>query len=362
MNLNRRNVVLAALAVALAVPTALQLRADAETFVDISRVPLLFDGFTTDNLGSIRLRQPKADATADASNPGSTRVAFDELLLLKTDKGWQLGPGMDLAGAPVAKERIEADVLQHLRTIRADKKVLVQADATPAQLAEVGLDEAQAFVVQANDAENRNVIADLLVGRDAGVGQTGSEAVRGVYVRKSDSTDVILYEFDQGWRRDVKPELWLDKLLARLQPDKIHKLSLRNAAGGGATFRFERKDGKASWQAIDPPADVGAVRQSEIETLVQRLAYLAAQDIRAPLPSNLVQLGLEPPVLALELEVKDGDRDRVLQLGIGNKVDGKNEYYLRCNESAFLMTWAAGNVVPFEVDVKAQWFDPAPPK
>ena len=42
MNLAKMNVVLLVAAVALAVPTALQLRSDAETFVDMGSIPLLF--------------------------------------------------------------------------------------------------------------------------------------------------------------------------------------------------------------------------------------------------------------------------------------------------------------------------------
>jgi Domain of unknown function (DUF4340) len=363
MNLNRRNVLLAVLAAGLAVPTALQLRADAETFVDITRVPLLFDGFTSDNLGSLRLRQPKVEPPpVDPANPNAARATHDELVFQKSDKGWVFAQG-ELTGAPVGKERVESDLLQHLRSIRADRDALVQQNATPTQLAEYGLDDEHAFVVQAFDSQNRNLTADLLVGRDAALGQSGTDAVRGVFVRKSDSTDVILYEFDKGWRRDVKSELWLDKVLARVPTEKIQKFSLRNAATAGTTFTFERRDGKASWHPVDPPAGLGALRQTEVETLVQRLGYLAAQDFRMPLQKagNLQQLGLLPPQIEFEVHWKDGDRDRVLKLAVGNKLDGKNEYYLTSNESVFLMTWPAGNAVPFEVDVKAQWFDPAPP-
>jgi hypothetical protein len=53
---------------------------------------------------------------------------------------------------------------------------------------------------------------------------------------------------------------------------------------------------------------------------------------------------------------------RTKTIEVGNKVDGANEYYLTCSESSFLMTWPVGSVLPFELDVKAQWFDPAPPE
>ena len=67
MNLAKMNVVLLVAAVALAVPTALQLRSDAETFVDMSSIPLLFDGFTSDNVGSVILGTPKKEQPA--ANP-----------------------------------------------------------------------------------------------------------------------------------------------------------------------------------------------------------------------------------------------------------------------------------------------------
>lgn len=363
MNLAQRNVLLAALAAALAIPTWMQLRRDAETFVDLASVPLLFDGFTADNVMYVTLAQPKKEPPPpDPNNPQAPKVAYDQLVFQRTDKGFVLAAG-DLAGAPIAKDQLEQQVFTHLRSIRADRDVLVQPDATPEQLEQFGLDEKQAFVVRATDATQRNVVAELLVGRDAGQGQVGTEAVRGVFVRKSDSTDVVLYELDKGWMRSVQQDFWLDKVLARLEPDKVRKLSIRNPGTLGAFFTFARPDGKASWTAVEPPAGLGAVRQSEVENLVQRLRYVAAQDFRMATAraGNLAALGLAPPRIEIDLVVKDGDRDRMLKLAVGNAVDGKNEHYLMTNESAFVMTWPQATVAQFELDVPAQLFDPAAP-
>lgn len=367
MNLTTRNVVLAALAGVLAVPTFLQLRRDADTFVDLATAPLLFDGFTADNVTQLILGQPKKEQPApDPNNPQAPKVAYDQLALQRSDKGWVLAAG-DLTSAPVNKDRVESDVFHHLRSIRADRDVLVQPNATPEQLASYGLDEAQAFVIRATDATPQrpggSVIAELMVGKDASQGQSGTEAVRGVFVRKSDSTDVVLYEFDRAWRRDITQDQWLDKVLAKLEPDKIQRLSLRNTATAGVTFVFERQPGKAIWQPVDPPAGLGALRQNEMESVVQRLRWIGVQDFRFArnrIP-NPQALGLTPPQIELEITVKEGDRDRVLKLEVGNKLDDKNEYYLICNESAFVMTWPAGMVTPFELDAKAQLFDPAAP-
>lgn len=362
MNLIRRNIVLAVAAAALAVPTIVQLQRDADTFVDLARVPLLFDGFTADTVAVIHLRQPKKEQPApEPANPNAPKVVYDDLVLARTDKGWMLGTG-ELAGAPVSKERVEADVFTHLRSIRADREVMVQPAATPEQLTQFGLDEAQAFVIRVTDATQRNVFAELLVGRDAGQGQSGTEAVRGVFVRKSDSNDVLLYELEKGWRRDVQQDGWLDKVLARLEPDKIHRLRLKNVASGGEIV-LARLDGKASWTAIDPPPGVGAVRQMEVENLVQRLRWIAVQDYRVPIAraGNLATLGLAPAKLEIDLTVKDGDRDREIKLSVGNQIEGKNEYYLQSNESTFLMSWPASTVTPFELDARTALFDPVSP-
>ncbi|MCC7064343.1 MAG: DUF4340 domain-containing protein [Planctomycetes bacterium] len=370
MNLAKMNVVLLVVAVALAVPTALQLRSDAETFVDLSRIPLLFDGFTADNVGAITIGTPKKEQPAP--NPAApnqkTPIAYDLVSLLRTEKGWMIGQSgpmvVDLAGAPANKDLIEANIFAHLRKIRCDREALVQASASPEQLKEFGLDEAQATVIKVSDRANQAIVAELLVGREAAGAQTGTEAVKGVFVRKSDSNDVVLYEYDKGWLRPVQTDAWLDKVLLKLEPDKVQRLSLRNTATAGKTFVFEKQGGKASWVCKDAPADRGAVRQAEVESFVQRLRYITVQDFRVPAgrAGNLTGLGLGPAQIELEIGYKDGDADKTAKFEVGNKLDGKNEYYLLSSEVAFLMTWPAALVTSFELNPAEAWFDPAAPK
>ena len=371
MNLTRANLILLVAAVVLAVPTWLQLQRDGGAFTDAADIPLLFDGFTSDNVGSVLLAVPKAQQPpADPTKVGQKPpVAYDQLLLQRTDAGFQIAaPQGDLQGAPVAKERVQADVFSHLGRIRSDRQALVQPGATPEQLERYGLDELHAFVLQVKDLGNKNVVAELLVGNNSDVGQSGTEAIRGVYVRKGGSTDVVLYEFEQDtkmWRRDVDPANWVDKTLFRLEPTAVEYLSIRNTAGGAKPFVFVKKDGKASWVADPMPEgpgyeNLGAVRQTEIETVVQRLRYVAAQDVRLPMAraGNLTALGLGPAQIEVEARWKEGDQLRSVTLEIGNKIDGKNEYYLSCSMSQFLMTWPASLVAQFERDPR-EFFDPA---
>lgn len=365
MNLSRANVVLGVVAAVLVVPTWLQLRSEREVFTDIARIPLLFDGFTPDNVGVIVLGQPKKDQPPpDPQNPEQKKVVHDQLAFQRNDKGgFQIAMmGSERTGVPIDKNRVENDVFMHLRAIRADRDTMVQPNATPQQLESFGLDDAHAFVIKVSDKTGQNVIAELLVGRDVGA-QGGTDALRGTYVRKRDSNDVILYENDRPWRRDVQEDQWIDRMLVRIEPDKVRRLAIRNAATAGTTFTFERPDGKASWQCKDAPADVGAVRQSEVEAFVARLRFLSVQDYRVPLQrvGNRAQLGLEPPQIEVAITVREGDQDRVVTLAVGGKVEGKNEYYLQSSESTFLLTWPAGFVTQFELDVKKQIFDPKGP-
>lgn len=379
MNLTKSNVILAIAAAVLAVPTYLQLQRDAGSFVDLAEVPRMFDGFTAENVGSLVLLAPKAEQPKpDPARPeGKPAVAYDQLLLVRNDRGFQVAPAQgllnpELVGAPVARDRVEADVFTHLRRIRVDRQTLVRAAATDEQLAQCGLDEAQAFVVRAADAAGKNIVAEVLVGKPSDAGQVGTEAVRGVYVRRAGSRDIVLYEFEQDtktWRRDVDPANWIDKLLFRLEPTLLDYLAIRNQAGGAAKFVFVKRDGKSSWVAEPLPTgpgyeNLGAVRQVELEGLVQRLRYVAAQEFRLPLAraGNPASLGLAPAALEIEARWREGGQAKSVTMQVGAKVDGKNEYYLTCSESPFLLTWPASLLAPLERDPR-EYFDPAePPK
>ncbi len=368
MTLTRTNLVLFVLAAALAVPTWLQLQRDGGTFTDLADVPLLFDGFTEENVGSVLIAQPKKEQPpVDPARPDQPRqIAYDQLLLQRTDKGFQIAaPQGDLLNAPVSKDRVVADVFVHLQRIRSDRDALVQANATAEQLARYGLDDASATVVRVTDLAGKNVVAELHVGKNSDEGQAGTEAIRGVYVKKAGTSDVVLYEFDQGtkmWRRDVDPANWVEKLLFRLEPSAVQYVSLRNTASG-KPYVFVKKDGTQTWVAEPQPEDLGAVRQIEIEGIVQRLRYVAAQEFRLPLAraGNLTALGLGPAQIEVELRWREDDTERSARLEVGNKVDGKNEYYLTCSESQFLMTWPMSLVAPLERDPK-EFFDPPAPK
>ena len=181
MNLIRANGILAILALALAVPTALVLRGESANFTSLDRVPRLFDGFTSTNMQGFVLGLPKGPAQPPPNDPnGKPQVQYDMLQVARADKGWQLAGG-DLAGAPVQASRVENEVIKHLTEVRTGNDVLVVKDATDEQLAAYDLAEDKAFVIKAVGQGNAT-LAELLVGKDASSGKT-TESVRGVFVR-----------------------------------------------------------------------------------------------------------------------------------------------------------------------------------
>lgn len=364
----KSNVTLLVIAGVLAIPTGIQLYSDAESFVDYSRIPLMFDGLTTENVGVIQIAVPKDEQPAPNPQKPDQKVpvAYDQLMLQRGEKGWVVSQTPQapnkLAGAPVNGTRVERDVFDHLLKIRVDQRTIIQANATPEQLAEYGLDEKSATLIRCRDKTNQNDVAALYVGADAAGKLTGTEGVRGVFVRRHDSNDVVLYEFDKGWLRDIATDQWVDRVLLKVAPEAVTRLSITNQSTGGKPVVLEREPGKSAWTCPAPPADRGAVRQAEIEGILARLRYIAITEFRRPLQQagNLAVMGLQPPQIQFEITFKDGDTDRTATFTVGNRLDGDaNTHYLTSSEAPFLMTWPAAMATALQLDIPNAWFDPA---
>jgi hypothetical protein len=361
MNLNRQSLVFAAVAAVLAIPTVLTLHGERELFVDVAAVPRMFDGFTADSVAAIAFGSPKPAAATPNVAPNATpdpkkpAVDYDQVAIQRTQKGWVLAQlpaeSAKLTGAPVSKDLLDNQIFKHLGEIRVDKQTLVQADASDEQLAQYGLDQQKAFVIKVANATGAT-LAELLVGNDASGGRYNTSSVRGTFVRKGDSRDVVLYEQPAMLGplvRAVKAENWLDRILLKAPPDKVKKITLRNGATGGATLEFTRAEGKAAWNATNPPDGCGAVRQTEIEQLAARFGTVYVTEFKEPLAgAALKSLGLEPPAIEVGVTWQDGTEEKTALLSIGNKIDGKNENYLRCSTSNFVLTWGSHFIAPFE--------------
>jgi hypothetical protein len=366
MNLNRQSMVLGAVAVVLAIPTLLTLHSERELFVDVAAVPHMFEGFTADSVAALAFGSPKPAAAAPSATPDPKKpaVEYDQVSIARTEKGFVLAQlpkeSAKLTGAPVSKDLLDSQVFKHLAEIRVDKQTLVQADASDEQLAQYGLDKPKAFVIKVANATGAT-LAELLVGNDASGGKYNASSVRGTFVCKGDSRDVVLYEQPPTLGplvRAVKAESWLDKILFRAPPDKVKKFTLKNGATGGATLEFVREQGKAAWTATNPPDGCGAVRQTEIEQMAKWFGTVYVNEFKEPLAgAALKSCGLDPPAIEIGLTWQDGQEEKTALLSVGNKIDGKNENYLRCSTSNFLLTWGSHFVASFEKG-PSDLFDP----
>ncbi|MGK0302615.1 MAG: hypothetical protein ACI89X_003500 [Planctomycetota bacterium] len=369
MNLKSRNLVLGVVCLVLAIPTALQLYDDADTFVDVGRIPLMFQGFTSDNAGVVLIAEPKAqqpERPANANPNRPQRVDYNQLVLKLQGDTWRIGQLTDqdpvlLAGAPIKAQRLESDVFHHLRMIRNDPETLVQANATEEQLKKYGLDVEHAYLIKVVDKAEKNVLAEVFVGDDSSVGRTGTEAVRGVFVRQVGSNDVVLYEWEKPWRRNVETDEWTERVLARVQPPQVRKLTIKNLSTEGKTFVFEREPGKSMWSAKGVGETLGAVRQTEIEGLIQRFGYLAVDTFERSLNNagNMTAYGLHPAQTEVTFTFDEAGTEKVVQIAIGTRLKDQNIYYMTCSlEPSFIMTWGSSMVTNFELDVATRLFDP----
>jgi hypothetical protein len=369
--LSKTNLILAGLAVGLGLPTFLVLHADANQFTNLDTVPKLFEGFTADNVGRVLVAMPKPGQEAPKPDAKGQKkpVERDILEFVRTDKGWVLGspmgqPPQPLQGAPVMAQRIEQELLKSLESIRYDKQTLIAKDASDEELAKRDLTEEKAYVIQAMDKTGMQTVADLLVGRDASDPSMGAEMVRGVFARKSDSKDIVLYEVPM-FRRSIKADEWIDKKVWQIEASKAVRLKIRSPATNGEELVFEKKPGSDStWTATKAPPETGALRQQKIEELLQRCQYVQAGEFRRPLQgTNLAELGLLPVPkveVTITIKEKEGEAEKNYRFATGNPVQDKtNEVYFSAGDSPFLMTWQSYMVQPFEQNPK-DWFDPPP--
>lgn len=359
--LRKSNLILLALAAALAVPTTLVLMERGVAWTRPDETPRLFGGFTVDNVAHIAIGQPKPPNPAAPAPPeGQKRpVEYDMVQFSKTDGGWVVGAG-ELQGAKVMQVRVEADLLKHLQDIRVDRETLVRKDASDELLDRYDLTEEKAHVIKATDRVGQTV-AELMVGRSSASPGAGSEAVHGYFVRARDSRDIVLHE-TPAWRFVPRLEEWLDKGVHSIEQQKLVRFTLRNPASDPVEMVFEKQPGSEStWVAVTAPPGFGAVRQVELEKLIQRFLFVSAQDVRMQLArANLPALGLQPPQIEIGATTRDGEVEKVYQLAVGGPVQDKpNEVYLTASESRFLLTWPAYMVTPFEAK-PADLFDPAP--
>jgi hypothetical protein len=367
------NTSLAGLAILLAIPTSVTLCSESRSFTEYDSIPRLFEGFVADNVRFVVLSKAKSDATPPPADPTSAeepQAQREVLTLMRSgDDGWVIGDG-ELAGVPVRDSAVQTDVLDHVQAIRRDERTLVAAGAEADVLAERGVTDADGILVSCRNAENVPV-AELYLGKDAAA-DGGVNAVRGFFVRKKDTNDIVLYENQSYWNLNLKPESWIDTRIQQLQTDDVVSFALHNPKGKVAFSREPKKEGEAAnvtrnWKVGSAPEGVGTPRQDEINNLLSRFAYINVQryighvgQLRDPdLARRIPEAG--NATFEVKAVLADGTTHT---MWVGEKVPEKNEYYARfdgpkAETKNFLVAVGDWVVTGFEKDPK-DLFEPKP--
>jgi hypothetical protein len=338
----RTNLVLAAVAGGLAVPTVLTFLADRTAFTEIDKIPRLFEGFTAENIRYLDLQKQKLQDGKPVMD-AQGQPARERLVLFKQDDKWRIGDG-ELAGVPADVAKVERDVLDHVKRIRINRDTLLFPGADDKTLDQRELSLEKCTLIRCLDREQKPV-AELVVGADASKGKWDPDVVKGRYVRRLDNKDVVLYDADEAqyWNLTLKADDWIDKKVHdfNLQLGKVKSFALKTPKGEVA---FEKEKPAAGapagtpekWKATKAPDKVGAVRQQEVTNLVSRFATLYVQRFQEPVQArkDLKDIGLDPADVTVSATLEDGT---VYTLEIGHKIADKQECHARSNHSDFLL-------------------------
>ncbi|MEM7198673.1 MAG: DUF4340 domain-containing protein [Planctomycetota bacterium] len=375
------NAILAGLAVVLAIPTVTTICSEDQNFTEYDDVPRLFDGFTPDNVQAVSLQKRSSDeeepaAVPDPANPAAEQGNAETLVLLRSGDGWVIGDG-DLAGVPVRENKVQDDVLKHVREFRRDERALVKAGAADDELTERGLTEETGTLVRCFNAEQQP-LAEFIVGADASGGEWGQDKVKGFFVRRApQQKDIVLYEPNPPyWNLTLKPEDWIETRIQQFDSDKVVSFAVRNPKGA-VSFKRPAPDGAPpseegapltrDWAAETTPEDRGAVRQQEVTGLLSRFAYVNVQRyvghvqrLRDPQLAQSVP-GPNRSQFEVTATLDDGSS---FTMWVGEKVADKNEYYARFSgpdeqTKNYLVAVGDWIVTGFEKNPDNSLFDPA---
>lgn len=360
------NLVLLVIAVVLTLLVVWTNSSDKKNYTEWDKTPRLFEGFTPDNVRILRLTQPKKKDDPKATPPvvkdpkdpaKDAKAERDELVFIRDGSTWKIADG-ELKGVPVqmvskTESKIDVDILKHFKEIKIPKKA-VHKDSTDEYLKDRNLSEETATILECYDG-NRTPIAELYLGKDATAGKF-EDVTRGYFVRSKSSRDAMVYEVDY-WVLSLKAEDWAEKKIHEFETGKVLSLSLRNAKGEVTFTKDKAQD--AAWKCEKPPAGAGAIRQQEVNNIVQRFMRIDATRFLGPLASYkaLRDQRLDPNA---DYEIAVMTEDKVTyRLMIGKKIPDKGEFYAKAVGNDFLFALGDWAVTPYEKDPK-DLFDPLP--
>ncbi|HHI80687.1 MAG TPA: DUF4340 domain-containing protein [Planctomycetes bacterium] len=341
----KTNGILATVFVVLLVPVVMKFFGDKKVYLDLDRVPRLFEGFTPENVGMVQISRPIPKAT-----PGpEDKVQMETLQFQKSEGKWLIGSG-SFQGLQAKETELMSRIFDPLKKIQVSPTSVIVEKADEKQLKAYGLDVNSAQRIVCMDGSGTSVLADLLIGREAGGKDLGAQATQGVYVRKNGQKAILLY--DEPITLDFDAQAWMEKNVLDIPEAEIESITLRNIKG---EISFERKPGKGFVVTKGKPKDAGNLKQFEVTGLIGRARTLYAADFVAINdPSKWGAYQLDPPRIEVLMKTKDG-RDHGFR--IGKKVEGKQEYYAVVLKGRILFTLKEWDVTPLEKG-PGSFFDP----
>ena len=113
---------------------------------------------------------------------------------------------------------------------------------------------------------------------------------------------------------------------------------------------------------------VGALTHETLISAVGALAFVIAivsrvwaalslQDITIDRTAS-VDHAFQDDEIEITFTIDEGGTEKVVQIAVGKRVEGRNIYYMTCSLAPFIMTWGSSMVTHFELDVATRLFDP----
>jgi len=291
----------------------------------------------------------------DGSKDAQGQPALEGLVFLKREGDWIIADqASPFLGVPVMSSQIVSDILDRIGRIKVTDSNVISSNADEVELAEKEVEDKTGMRIQCSDA-NQQILADLYVGRSAGKGEGGEEDVKGTFLRKADTKQIVLFE--DAFPLDLDAKSWIDKTRRDVSPDEVKEIEVEGKADGKKIKVHFKRDGNKGWKAVETPAGVGPLKAFSVTEIINAACRVDAADILATLnPAQLQQYGLAPKSrLHIILKTKD---DKSLDLFIGKRVEGKQDYYAHIG-GKLLFSVAEWYVSRFEKEAK-DYYDPKP--
>ncbi|MEO0481064.1 MAG: hypothetical protein AAF196_16455 [Planctomycetota bacterium] len=344
MNLDRANRILGVLVVVLAVPVGMIWSSEATQAEDVLDFEPLFPGFTRSEVMHIRIEQPAALMQIGQGGPQT----FSERAILElrrsTGGEWVVGQDPLFEGLPVLATRIDQKIFELMEGAPGGDGSLVLEDATDEELAGNLLNPERGSTITCMDAD-RNVLANLILGRRTNRTDSAEDEVRGFFVRDAESRDIRLFE-REGLLVTARPADWFDQRLFNTDFDSVVSVTWRNATGRVVLYR--EADRRNIWRAgtkefSESNFVPGELIHSEVTSYLIGLLRGQVANVGPRIPLSeaerlpfLDTLGLATPTTGVLLELEDG---RKIGVTLGSDVTGSN------TTNAWIQGW------PFTIEV-----------